>query len=96
MHRSELEFETRDQVNARRNYFLGRWAGTQLGLKGHELEEYVEEVMLSDFREPGPFDLISKVQADLAEAGIHMESEELLGRLKGIERSVRGELLSTD
>lgn len=96
MHTQELEFQTRDQVNARRNYFLGHWAGIQLGLRDRDLEKYAEEVMLSDFEEPGPFDVIRKVQADLQEAGIHVDSRDLLRRFTRIEHSVRGELLSTD
>jgi hypothetical protein len=96
MHRDELEIRTRDQLNARRNYFLGVWAGTQLGLQHRELDDYIEEVMLSDFEEPGPFDILGKVQADLANAGIDLESGDLLNRFKNIEQNVRRELLSTD
>ena len=96
MQREELEIQTRDQLNARRNYLLGIWAGTRLGLQNRELDEYIEEVMLSDFQEPGPFDILRKVQADLANAGIDVESSQLLNHFKGIEQSVRGELLSTD
>lgn len=96
MRREDLEIQTRDQLNARRNYLLGIWAGTRLGLQHRELDEYIEEVMLSDFEEPGPFDILGKVQADLANAGIDVESSQLLNHFKGIEQSVRGELLSTD
>jgi hypothetical protein len=96
MHTEELEFRTREHLNARRNYFLGVWAGNQLGLEHRELDSYVEEVMLADFEEPGPFDILRKVQGDLASAGIELRSDELLNHFKGIEKSVRKELLSTD
>jgi hypothetical protein len=96
MLREELEIETRDQVNARRNYLLGVWAGTRLGLRHRELDRYIEEVMLADFEEPGPYDILGKVQADLAHAGIDFEIGDLLNHFKRIELSVRRELHATD
>lgn len=92
----DLEDQTRGQVNARRNYLLGLWAGNLLGLRHRDLDDYIEEVMLSDFEEPGPDDIIRKVKADLERSSIHFEKAELLDRLKVIERSVRAEVLSTD
>jgi hypothetical protein len=92
----DFDDQTRGQVNARRNYLLGLWVGKQLGLRQDELSIYVEEVMLSDFEEPGPNDILRKVKADLEHAGFHVEHTELLDRFKTIERSVRAEVLSTD
>jgi hypothetical protein len=96
MKNPDFDDQTRGQVNARRNYLLGLWAGRQLGLRKGELSIYVEEVMLSDFEEPGPNDILRKVEADLRRAGFHVEHRELLDRFKTIERSVRAEVLSTD
>jgi hypothetical protein len=87
---------TRGQVNARRNYLMGLWAGNQLGLQSSELTRYVQEVMLSDFEEPGPQDVIRKVRSDLAQSGISLEEAELMNRFATIERDVRAEMLSTD
>ncbi len=96
MESPDFDDQTRGQINARRNYLLGLWAGRQLGLRQQQLSTYVEEVMLSDFKEPGPNDILGKVKADLQRAGFNVEHTELLDRFKTIEHSVRAEVLSTD
>lgn len=92
----EIEMATRGQVNARRNYLMGLWAGRMLGMGDRELPDYVHEVMRSDFEEPGPGDVVRKVSRDLASADRKISEEEVLRQLKKMEKSVRSELLSTD
>lgn len=94
----QIEIETRasGQINARRNYLMAVWAGRQLDLPPQELPAYVDEVMLSDFEEPGPHDVVRKVQADFLKRGIAIDETRLLRQLRMIENNVRAELLSTD
>ncbi|MEM8689345.1 MAG: ATPase inhibitor subunit zeta [Pseudomonadota bacterium] len=93
---SELELATRDQVNARRNYLMGLWAGQKLGLTESELPRYVSAVMAADFQEPGPLDVVRKLKQDFAATGLYISESEVMTQLKAAEKSVRSELLSTD
>ncbi|MDA4847171.1 ATPase inhibitor subunit zeta [Hoeflea poritis] len=92
----DIEFATRGQVNARRNYLMGIWAGRMLGLSDRDLADYVRDVMASDFLEPGPQDVVRKVQRDLYGIGTEISEVEVLRQLQMTERSVRAELLTTD
>ncbi|MEM9472438.1 MAG: ATPase inhibitor subunit zeta [Pseudomonadota bacterium] len=92
----DLEMATRGQVNARRNYLMGLWAGRKLGIGDKDLPHYVHEVMLSDFQEPGPGDVVRKVSRDLAAVDGKISEEEVLRQLTMMEKSVRSELLATD
>lgn len=93
---TDIEHATRGQVNARRNYLVGLWAGNMLGLNDRELSSYVREVMLSDYQEPGPQDVVRKVSSDLAQSGYSIGEGEVLRQLQAVERGVRAELLATD
>ena len=92
----EIEIATRDQVNARRNYLMGLWAGRMLGLRDGRLSNYVVEVLISDSYEPGPNDVVRKLTRDLDSIGMVISEEEILRQLKATEKNVRSELLSTD
>jgi hypothetical protein len=93
-----VESETRasGQVIARRNYLLAVWAGKQMALSVEELPAFVDAVMQSDFEEPGPHDVIRKLQSDFRERGLRIGAAQLLSQLQTIEKSVRAELLTTD
>ena len=93
-----IDSETRasGQINARRNYLLALWAGRQLDMPAHQLPGYVTSVMQSDFEEPGPHDVVRKVQSDFHQRGIAIDETRLLRQLQIIEKSVRAELLATD
>jgi hypothetical protein len=94
----QLEIETRasGQVIARRNYLLAIWAGRQMALSATELPDYIDAVMKSDFEEPGPQDVIRKLQSDFSKRGMPVGMSQLLSQLQKIEKSVRAELLTTD
>ena len=65
-HDEELKFK----VNSKRNKYLGEWAGEILGKKNKEKEEYILEVIRSDFTEPGDEDIIKKLSQDLKDKNI--------------------------
>ncbi len=83
-------------VNARRNYFMGVWAGKQLGLRSDQLDDYAASVMEADSRVPGPADVIAKVKTDLARFGKALTDTHLLEQFKSFERQARAEMLVTD
>ena len=60
-HDEELKFK----VNSKRNKYLGEWAAEILGKKDQEKEQYILEVIKSDFSEPGDEDIIKKLYQDL-------------------------------
>jgi hypothetical protein len=77
----------RFKATARRNRYLGTWAGGLLGLSGPDAEAYVKDVIRSDFLEPGDADVIAKVLGDfkakgvaMTEAQLHKKLEDLMGQ----------------
>jgi hypothetical protein len=71
----------RFKAEARRNKLLGQWAAELLGKSGDAVEEYVREVVRSDFEEPGDEDVFRKVRGDLDEAGVSVSDEELRDKM---------------
>ena len=69
----ELQFK----VNARRNKYLGEWAGKILGKKENEIIEYIQEIIKSDFEEPGHEDVLRKIKKDFNNANIKIEDQEI-------------------
>ena len=92
----ELDLATRNQVNARRNFIAGLWAGQRLGIPSAELSDYVESVMESDYLKPGCSSVVRKLKADFERVGKSISESELTSRLIHIEHNVRAELLCTD
>ena len=58
-----------DCVIARRNFYLGLWAGRTLGLADNALLEYACSVVAADYEEPGRDDVIRKLLGDFAGCG---------------------------
>ena len=69
----ELQFK----VNAKRNKYLGEWAAEKLGKLDTDKEEYVQEVIKSDFAEPGDEDVFRKIQGDFKKASISISDSEI-------------------
>ena len=74
----EIEFK----VNAKRNKYLGEWVAEKLGKKDQNKEIYIQEVIKSDFSEPGDEDVFRKVQKDLKESGIEILDQEIRDQMK--------------
>ena len=69
----ELQFK----VNAKRNKYLGEWAAEKLGKSDIDKEAYVQEVIKSDFAEPGDEDVFRKIQGDFKKASIGIPDSEI-------------------
>ena len=74
----ELQFK----VNARRNKYLGEWAALKLGKSGEEVETYIQEVLKSDFQEPGDEDVFKKIKYDFESASIKIQDSEIRNQMK--------------
>ena len=53
------------KIEALRNKLLGAWAAQVKGLDKDKTEEYIREVVKSDFQEAGDEDVFRKLKADL-------------------------------
>ena len=60
-HEQNLTFK----IEALRNKLLGAWAAEVKGLDEDKIEEYVREVVKSDFQEDGDEDVFRKLKVDL-------------------------------
>ena len=69
----ELQFK----INAKRNKYLGEWAAEKLGKSDIDKEAYVQEVIKSDFAEPGDEDVFRKIKGDFENASIKIEDSEI-------------------
>ena len=56
-HDEEIQFK----INSRRNKYLGEWAADKLGKKDDNKLSYIQEVIKSDFIEPGDEDVFKKI-----------------------------------
>lgn len=65
-HDEDLKFK----VLARRDKLVGLWAAAKLGKSGADAEDYARLVILSDLEEAGDEDIVRKLVADLAGAGV--------------------------
>ncbi|MFI4975685.1 MAG: DUF1476 domain-containing protein [Caulobacterales bacterium] len=77
VHDAEVEFK----ATARRDRFLGAWAGRLMGLSGQDLVNYAAAVVQSDFKHPGDADVLHKIARDLAASGVKTAEETLRGKM---------------
>ena len=69
--------ETQFKVNARKNKYLAEWASKLMNKNDDEKKDYINQVIKSDFDEPGDEDVFRKLKADLAKANISIEETEI-------------------
>ena len=65
-HDADLQFK----VEARRNKLTGLWAAAKLGHDGEAAETFAKAVVIADLAEAGDDDVVRKLVADLAAAGV--------------------------
>lgn len=76
VHDEEIQFK----VNARRNKYLGEWAAEKLG--NVNKSEYVQDVIKSDFIEPGDEDVFRKIKSDFKKFSINISDDEIRQQMK--------------
>jgi hypothetical protein len=78
--KAKMDEEALFKLNAKAVKLFGLWAAGQLGLRGTEASAYADEVVDSDFDEPGIQDVLRKVKKDFDAKGIdanlnHLEKQ---------------------
>ena len=63
------------KLKAKRNKFLGEWAGETL--QKENIEEYIKEVRESDLKKPGDENIIEKIMKDFSSSNQEITREEL-------------------
>ena len=81
------------KVNAKRNKYLGEWVAEKLGKKDQNKEIYVQEVIKSDFAEPGDEDVFRKIQKDLKESGIEILDQEIRDQMASCLERAKNDFL---
>ena len=77
----DLDTQKKFKITAIRNKSLGKWAAKQLGLENSKIDDYIDEVIMADFNEPGHEDVIKKILDDFQKANIsitYSDIEEIL------------------
>jgi len=72
-HDEEIQFK----VSAKRNKYLGEWVADKLNKNDLAKNEYIQEVIKSDFKEPGDEDVFRKVKNDFKSAGIEIDDKSI-------------------
>ena len=100
----ERAFETkfaRDEemafrVIARRNRLLGQWAAAQMKLGADETDAYCASVVHAEFEEAGDEDVVRKLLADLAAAGVAVDDATVRTALDEHTVEARRQLMQAD
>ncbi|WP_135075382.1 DUF1476 domain-containing protein [Terasakiella sp. SH-1] len=77
----KLDEEQNFKIRARRDKLFGTWVAEKIGLQGEEAESYALKAAQLDLEAAGDDNLITKVTADLDEAGKSVSNAELLAAL---------------
>ena len=89
VHDEELQFK----VNAKRNKYLGEWAADKLGKMDSDRSAYAQEVIKSDFAEPGDEDVFRKIQGDFKKASISISDAEIREQMSSLLERAKKEIL---
>ena len=73
----DLDAQKKFKVTAIRNKSLRKWAAEKLGLENSKIDDYIDEVIMADFNEPGYEDVIKKILNDFKEAKINISFSEI-------------------
>ena len=72
---------SKKMINIIRNKYLGEWASQKLNKNNKDQELYIQEVIKSDFSEPGDEDVFRKIKDDLAKAGFNNIDDEIRNKM---------------
>lgn len=77
----QMDQDQEFRVQARRDKIFGHWLADRFGLTGDEAEQYVIDVVDSNFDKPGDDDMLGKVKADIAARGASIDDAEIAAKL---------------
>ena len=73
----KLDQETEFKIDSRRNKLLGLWLAERMGITASEVDDYAKEVVMSDLKEPGIEDVVSKVMKDIADRNADVTEDDV-------------------
>ena len=82
----DLDTQKKFKITAIRNKSLGKWAAEQLGVNNSKIDEYINEVIVADFDEPGVEGVIKKIFNDFEKAKINISYSEVKEKLLMYEK----------
>lgn len=82
----DLDAQKKFKVTAIRNKNLGKWAAELLELESSKIDDYIDEIIMADFNEPGYEDVIKKILSDFKEANINISFSEIEEKLLKYEK----------
>jgi len=85
VHDEEIQFK----INAKRNKLLGLWAAEKLGKNDSEKDSYIQEVIKSDFSEPGDEDVFKKIHNDFKKASLDIPENQIRQQMKDLLESAK-------
>ena len=88
-HDEEIQFK----VNAKRNKYLAEWVAEKLGMADHLKTDYIQEVIKSDFLEPGDEDVFRKVKKDFEKNNIEIQDAEIRDQMTNLLDKAKKEFL---
>jgi hypothetical protein len=82
------------KASARRNKLLAQWAAPLVG-RTDDLDEYVLEVIRSDFEEAGDDDVFRKLKADLEAASSDITDAVLRDKMAALLETARAQIFES-
>lgn len=73
----ELEKTQEFEISMTRNQLIGLWMAAKIGLQGKKADEYVDEIVKSDFEHPGPEDVIKKLMDDIKKYDLNISEAQI-------------------
>ena len=89
----DLDSQKSFKLASIRNKNLGKWAAEKLGLDASMTNAYIDEVISSDFDEPGHEDVVKKIFNDFQMKNIDFSYEEVKEKLLDFEKEALKKLL---
>ena len=72
---------------------MGEWAAEKLNKVDNDKEIYVQEVIKSDFVEPGEEDVFRKIQSDFKKASISISDSEIREQMSSLLERAKKDFL---
>ena len=88
----DLDSQQKFKIAAIRNKSLGKWAAEKQGLDASKFNAYIDEVITSDFDEPGHEDVIRKILNDFKKFNIDISYDDIKEKLLDFEKQAINEL----